>query len=341
MEAGFATNSQQPARDIPTEIYDSLWNIAMHGYQAEHVNLWYQTILHDLRQIASDNLQPEASGAGLHVDAIMGQCTDFLDTESAARRATLATTDSCISPTANFNALPSTELPQLDGNVAPTAAAYGQSTHDSTSQPYSTPQSYQTYTTTPQHLDTTPEPPQNQQLIPNWSPAPSSSAAEPDLYAISAAASLSNGNLMAFAGEPTNGVPPYHWFSTQDIGSLHTRTRSQQSHISQHSLAPSNQDLFQLPQQHQAQQPYLAPEYNTQLSGTAMPVLVPYASSASNGNYTKAAAIPTGPGASFYSSSAGYFPIIHVSSSRRRRKAIQKGVKKMVQPLKGRRQQSV
>lgn len=101
----------------------------------------------------------------------------------------------------------------------------------------------------------------------------------------------------------------------------------------------------QLPFPPHLPQPYLSPDYNTHLPGAGMPVLVPYASSSGSSNYTKAAAIPTGGpgGASLYSSSTGsYFPIIHVSSSRRRRKALQKGVKKMiVEPMKGRRQQSV
>lgn len=315
----------------------------MHGYQAHHVNTWYQTILHDLRQMSSGHTQHRAGGDLHSAASVSNDQVDFLNSNSAARRATVATIDSCFSSIAKTHTVATTESIPLEGDVVQTGPAYPGSVPDSISQAYHTPQSYQTYTTTPQNLESTPEPQQNQQVMSGWSPAPSS-IAESDLYALSAAAPVPNGNLMAFAGEPT--VSAYPWSGAPDISSLHCRTRSQQSHISQHSLAPSDQSLPQIPEQQQQipaplEQPYLPPEYNTQLPGTAMPVLVPYASSGGSGNYTKAAAIPTGPGASFYSSSAGYFPIIHVSSSRQRRKALQKGVKKMVQPLKGRRQQSV
>ena len=275
--------------------------------------------------------------------SLNAQYTGFLDTDCAGRRATLATIDSCISPTTKLHAVPSTEFSSMDSDMMPTTTSYTVAAQDNMSQAYNTPQSYQTYTTTPQQVDTTPEPSQPQHMLPTWSPAPSS-AAEPDMYALSASATVSNGNLVAFAGEPTTAAPTYPWYSTQDVNDLQARTQSQQSHLSQHSLPSSAQQQQSMqPQPQLAHPPFFSPEYNTQLSNTAMPVLVPYASSTGNrGGYTKAAAMTAAPGgASLYSSSSGYLPIIHVSSSRRRRKALQKGVKKIVQPLKGRRQASV
>lgn len=328
MEGGLAnTLPQQTSTEIPAQVYQQLLNVALLGYDSNDVKIWYENLQQHLRRIGAMNPLVTYGGITPASDySLDARTATFLNTDSAARRMTAATIESC---TSSASALPTTEEALNNGDFSDQIPIYTTASLDSGSQQY-TPRSYNNYCDTPQHLDSTREPSQSQSHLANWSPAPSS-AAEQEAFALSM--SMPNNNPVAFAGETTTpNTMSYPWFSAQDVSSI-PGTTSQIPY-------PLSQSAQHLPTQ---QQTYLAPDYNTQLSGASMPVIVPYATTSSTGNnhYTKAAAIPTAPGASLYSSSSGYFPIIHVSSSRRRRKALQKGVKKIVQPLTGRRQQSV
>jgi len=328
------THQQLIANEIPNDVYHHLFTVALLGYDADDVKAWYQTMLRQLCRINTNTHNSQAGYGGMTPASeysIDARNAAFVDAGNASRRMTAPAIEPCMSSTI---ALPSTEENIASTEFMEPIPIYTNTSPDSGSQQY-TPQSYSTYCSTPHHLDTTPEPLQTQLQTANWSPAPSSTA-EPDMYTLSVSTAMSSNNPVAFAGESaTHNTFNFPWFSAQDTSSMSTST-PQLSYPSSHGLRSQ-------PQLSGPQGSFLAPDYNTQLSGASMPVIVPYAttSSASNSNYTKAAAIPTGPGASLYSSSNGFFPIIHVSSSRRRRKALQKGVKKMVQPLTGRRQQSV
>ena len=326
-------------QDIPSEIYEPLLNIARGGYDANDVRHWYLTMLRHLRRIGVENAEAayhlatpvsDTSPAlmdtkagflnhehdtslhpptALYSDEVSPKTDPYMWSKSPSYEPPFEAENHEVLPTVSQQPYdPSNESPFETRLQAPFPEPPQQIFNPVSGQAYQMP-SQMPYFMPPRQVSESYNIPQQSALrSANWVP---SRSAQGDIDARDFSAATNE--RLPFSSEAR---PPNQWFSPNDFGVVNN--------------APPNHYMLN------------SAPYQVAMSNTEMPVLVPYdhgppANYTSNivnslSNVMGMSSLP----AELYCSP--YLPTIPVIPSRKRRKMLQKGVKKIMQPLQQKRQ---
>lgn len=334
-------NQSPPSPTVPSSIYQPLLRMAQQGYDANDIKLWYLTVCRHLKRIGVENASVAYSMSPplrthLPTAASIETPSRLLSEEdiSSLRASTILPQDGP-SPKTEINAWTNNYSFDPFGD---TQLQLG-SASEQTLQNFEQPNDNRLVPPVPalpvqDHMEPRNDNNPNVRLSAHWSPT-AAAAAEIDVNELSSAATAAT-EAVAYG---TNRLGTNPWYSPEDFRTINNAQATRAS-------------LYSTP-------------YQMSMSTTAVPLLVPYDQQRPHQNppvptfdppptqpyghsrsYSVGQSIAPPSGMSFSSSfdnphSFLYSPTISVIPSRKRRKLLQRGVKKIIQPLQAQRQASV
>ena len=320
MESGPGPSSlSQSFSDIPREIYQPLLEMAQRGYDVNDVKTWYGTLLRHLRRMGAENAE-----VAYRMGTPASDCSSTLPIQSnrrapedypSSRRTTLGSVHSHVSPKTQPAAWPVSQAPEMLSETQAQDFAIQNQLQISAS-----PQ--QVYTLSDQIQ---PSAPQQQSYVASadFSQAPFMSATYSPSQMMGAenlpfGYGTSTSEAVAFTGEAATAN---QWFSPDDFNMVNDTPMRRHT-------SPT-------------------PPYQMEMSNTQMPVLVPSYQPSPPASLISANTDPASfNGINQYSfpptntlSTPMFYTPVTILPSRKRRKLLQKGVKKMMQPLQNQQKQ--
>ena len=303
MEAGLVqAPSFQTSSEIPRAIYQPLLEIAQHGYNANDIKDWYLTISRQIHRIGSENAEAAynliTTASESFPSFLTAPPVRLLNGDEASNVKNTSSQNSGFdfwSDSFSFDPFQGTQL--QSSSATPAQSIYQSPNHER----------------------------QNSMCMSaQWSPSPSTGP-EIDVNELSTAAN----EAAAMISNVTNSSP---WFSPGSFSMPNEPPRSRQTSCSPSQIGTSNSFVEDLSQsRHQS----YSPPYHMAMSNAAMPMLMPCEQRQPSPMLSNA--MPTSLGLSFPSSTGLYSttfpPPITIIPSRKRRKTLQKGVKKIIQPM--------